>query len=214
LKALPNIDAVFVLSVKTFHDRIAHVRRELDRHQIAFEFIFDFDRDAIDRETLDRHFGSGPLQPAAASLVLKHLHAWRLTCARGLSRVLVLEDDVILHRDFRAMMERSVEATLALAPGWLVYIGGAGASVPDQMFLHSGPLFRLNNDATSEGYITDREACRRRIAWCEENLIRQPADHLILAIDQAVGTAHYWTVEALVEQGSMTGLFHSSTQAG
>ena len=37
------VDAVFVLSVKTFTERIAHVRRELEGFRIPFEFIFDFD---------------------------------------------------------------------------------------------------------------------------------------------------------------------------
>jgi hypothetical protein len=35
----------------------------------------------------------------------------------------------------------------------------------------------------------------------------------MLEIDRAVGIAHYWTVDALVEQGSMTGLFQSTLDA-
>ena len=37
------VDAVFVLSVRSFHGRIAHIEAELGRHGIAFEWNFDYD---------------------------------------------------------------------------------------------------------------------------------------------------------------------------
>src|SRR5262249_7606690 len=84
------IDAVYVLSVKTFADRIAHVTRELGRHGIAFEFIFAFDAAELDETTMLRHFGrDGPPMYRQASLTLKHLEAWRLADARGARRIMV-----------------------------------------------------------------------------------------------------------------------------
>ncbi len=43
-----NIDAVYVLSVKKFTDRISHIQQELAKHQISFEFIFAYDLGSID----------------------------------------------------------------------------------------------------------------------------------------------------------------------
>src|SRR3979490_3625093 len=77
------IDAVFVLSVKSFAERIAHVRRELERFGIAFEFVFDFDAAELDDATIQRHFAAGPPMRKQMSLTLKHLQAWRLPGARG-----------------------------------------------------------------------------------------------------------------------------------
>ena len=37
------VDAVYVLTVATFAERIAHIRRELARHSIAFEFVLAHD---------------------------------------------------------------------------------------------------------------------------------------------------------------------------
>jgi glycosyl transferase family 25 len=206
------VDAVFVLSVKTFADRIAHATRELGRFGIPFEFIFEFDADALDAATLARHFNGGSPMRKQASLTLKHLHAWRLACARGARRILVFEDDVVLLAEFHARLAAAMRAADALAPGWHIFLGGADARVPDCFFLHPGPLVPLAS-STAEGYVSDLEACRRRVAWCEANRIRHPADQLITHIDRLEGVAQYWPPEPLVEQGSVTGLFDTELDA-
>jgi glycosyl transferase, family 25 len=203
------VDAVYVLSVKTFADRIAHVQRELGRHGIRFEFVFDYDAADLDAATMERYFaGAATSLPKQMSLVLKHLQAWRLACERGQRRILVFEDDVILDRHFRARMAQALAAADALAPGWLIFLGGADTKVPDRFFLHPGPLVPLAN-STAEGYVTDLEACRRRLAWCDAHKIAHAADHLLTLIDREQDIVQYWPLEPLVEQGSVVGLFDS-----
>ncbi len=206
------VDAVYVLSVKTFTERIAHVRRELERFGIAFEFIFDFDAVELDDATILRHFAGVSPMRKQMSLTLKHLQAWRLACARGQRRIMVFEDDVILHPEFRVRLAAALRAADALAPGWLIFLGGADAKVPDRFFLDSGPLVALAS-TTAEGYVTDLEACRRRVAWCAANKIMHPADQLITHIDRVEKTAQYWPPAPLVEQGSVIGLFDSVLDA-
>jgi glycosyl transferase family 25 len=206
------IDAVFVLSVKTFADRIAHVTRELGRFGIPFEFIFDYDAAELDEATILAHFaGTSPMK-RQMSLTLKHREAWRLAGVRGARRIMVFEDDVILHPEFHARLAAAMRAADALAPGWHIFLGGADAKVPDAFFLHPGPLVPLAS-TTAEGYVTDLEACRRRIAWCAANKIMHPADQLITHIDRVAGTAQFWPPEPLVEQGSVIGLFDSVLDA-
>jgi len=202
------IDAVFVLSVRTFGDRIAHVTRELGRFGVPFEFIFDFDADALDAAIIARHFVGGTPMKRQASLTLKHLHAWRLAAARKARRIMVFEDDVVLFPEFHARLAAAMRAADALAPGWHIFLGGADAKVPDRFFLHPGPLVPLAS-STAEGYVSDLEACRRRLAWCEANKIGHPADQLITHIDRTEGIAQYWPSEPLVEQGSVIGMFDS-----
>ncbi|HUI98155.1 MAG TPA: glycosyltransferase family 25 protein [Xanthobacteraceae bacterium] len=206
------IDAVFVLSVKTFAGRIAHVKQELARFGIPFAFIFEFDADALDDATIARHFNGGTPMKKQMSLTLKHLHAWRLACARGCRRIMVFEDDVVLFPAFHARLAAAMRAADALAPGWHVFLGGADAKVPDRFFLDPRPLVPLAS-TTAEGYVSDLEACRRRLAWSEANKIRHPADQLITHIDRLAGIAQYWPPEPLVEQGSVTGLFDSALDA-
>ncbi len=206
------IDAVFVLSVKTFADRIAHVTRELGRFGIPFEFIFEFDAAELDEATILQHFVAGSPMKKQASLTLKHLQAWRLACTRGARRIMVFEDDVVLHLEFHARLAAAMRAADALAPGWHIFLGGADAKVPDAFFLHPGPLVPLAS-TTADGYVSDLEACRRRAAWCEANRIHLPADQLIAYVDRAERIAQYWPPEPLVEQGSVIGLFDSVLDA-
>jgi glycosyl transferase family 25 len=206
------IDAVFVLSVKTFADRTAHVTRELGRYGIPFEFIFDFDAAELDDATILQHFVAGSPMRRQASLTLKHLQAWRVANARGARRIMVFEDDVVLDPQFHVRLAAAMRAADALTPGWHIFLGGADAKVPDDFFLHSGPLVPLAS-TTAEGYVCDLEACRRRVAWCAANRIHLPADQLIAHIDRAERIAQYWPPEPLVEQGSVTGLFDSALDA-
>jgi glycosyl transferase family 25 len=207
------IDAVFVLSVKTFADRIAHVTAELARFGIPFEFIFEYDAAELDDATILQHFvAGGPPMKRQASLTLKHLQTWRAAVARGARRVMVFEDDVVLDPRFHARLAAAMRAAAPLAPGWHIFLGGADAKVPDAFFLHAGPLVPLAS-TTAEGYVADLEACRRRVAWCAANKIDLPADQLITHIDRAERVAQYWPPEPLVEQGSVTGLFGSALDA-
>jgi glycosyl transferase family 25 len=208
------IDAVFVLSVKTFADRIAHATRELGAAGIPFEFVFDHDAAELDDATIATHFvvGGAPPMKRQASLTLKHAQAWRLAAARGARRVMVFEDDVVLLPQFAARLAAAMRAADALAPGWHIFLGGADAKVPDAFFLHPGPLVPLPS-TTAEGYVTDLEGCRRRLAWLAANRIALPADQLITHIDAAAHVAQYWPPEPLVEQGSVIGLFDSVLDA-
>ena len=47
-----SIDAVFVLSVRTFEDRIKHVKQQMALHQIPYQFIFEFDIPELNTELL------------------------------------------------------------------------------------------------------------------------------------------------------------------
>jgi glycosyl transferase, family 25 len=205
---MQRIDAVYVLSVKTFTDRIAHIRQELGRQQIEFEFIFDYDADELQEADLARTFEPGKLGLPHRSLVLKHAQAWKLALARGQQRILVLEDDVVLSPRFKAGIAQALDAADQLAPAYLIFLGGADTKVPDAFFLAQGPLFPLPLP-TAEGYVTDAVALQRRIAWLAEHRVDLPADHLINRIDRECGIGQYWVREPIVEQGSVFGMFTS-----
>jgi len=201
------VDAVFVLSVRSFTDRIAHIRAELARHRIGFEFIFDFDANAIPPETLAAVFAPSDMKLAHQSLVLKHIETWRRCLAGGYRRVLVFEDDAVLVRRFAAGLAEALREAERLAPGWLIYlgrgnnrhVGGRGGAA----LLPGGEL------PATDALVFDAEAARRRLAWIEAHRITRPADWLTRETDARVGVAHYWLREPLVEQGSMNGLFAS-----
>ena len=119
------VDAVFVLSVRSFAERIAHIEAEMARHGIAFEFVFDFDANAIPADLLERRFAPSDMRIGHQSLVLKHIRTWELAVERRLERVLVFEDDAVLARDFGAQFAAAMAAAGRLDGPWLIYLGRA-----------------------------------------------------------------------------------------
>jgi glycosyl transferase family 25 len=201
------VDAVFVLSVRSFADRIAHMRAEMQRHGIDFEFVFEHDAYAIPPELIARHFAPSDMRLPHQSLVLKHMHTWRLALERHLDRVLVLEDDAVLAADFNAGLAGALQEAAALGGPWTIYLGrgnnqhvgggGRGALMP------GGKL------PATDALLFNREAAQRRLAYLENHKITRPADWLIRETDAAVGVPHFWLRRPLVEQGSMNGRFDS-----
>lgn len=203
------VDGVYVLTVKTFTDRIAHIKAELARHQIDFEFVLDYDIPDLNEKLIEQYFVTKPdLTPAHYSLMLKHACAWKRAYEKGQRQILIFEDDVILRSDFKSRVQKILAAAQQLEPGYLLFLGGANEKVPPEYFLEKGPLFK-NAIGTAEAYISDRTAIEKRLEWMKSHRFDRPADHQIKLIDQEAGVAQYWSTTPLVEQGSILGLFQS-----
>ena len=203
------VDAVYVLSVRSFADRIAHVRRQMAAHGIAFEFIFEHDADALAPELIARTFGASDMRRTHQSLVLKHMAVWQRMVEKRCARALVFEDDVVLDAQFNSALPRALHETDALAPGWSLYLGRGdnhhvGRTQATTALIAGGPL------PAADALVCDLEAARRRLAYLETHRITRPADWLIRETDAAVGITQWWLARPIVEQGSMNGLFKSA----
>jgi hypothetical protein len=166
-----GVDAVFVLSVRSFADRIAHIRAELARHGIEFEFVFEFDANAIPPELIDRMFAPSDMKPSHQSLVLKHVRTWQLALERNLRRVLVFEDDAVLAPDFAPRLAEALAEAEALPPGWMLYLGRGNNQ---HVGARSGPaLLPGGLLPATDALVFDAEAARRRLATCRPT--RSPA---------------------------------------
>ncbi len=201
------VDAVFVLSVRSFADRIAHIESEMARHGIAFEFVFDFDANAIPDDVIDRRFAPSDMKRSHQSLVLKHIRTWELMRERGLARVLVFEDDAVLADDFAVGLDEALRAAAALTAGWCLYLGRGNNQ---HVGARSGPpLVPGGLLPATDALVFDRTAAERRLDYLATRRITRPADWLIRETDAAIGVPHYWLRTPLVEQGSMNGRFES-----
>lgn len=203
------VDAVIVVSVRSFHDRIAHIEAELARFGIAFEWVFDFDPPEITPELLERTFAPSDLRLPHQSAVLKHIAAWRICAERDVRRVLVFEDDVVLAPNFPQVLALAMAEADHLKTPYLVYLGcgynryAAGAQESPTMLVPGGPL------PAAEAVVIDRESARLRMAWLAKNRVTRPPDWLLREMDAELGIPHYWLREPVVEQGSMNGKFSS-----
>ena len=202
------VDAVYVLSVRSFDDRIAHVRREMARHGIEFEFEFEFDPDAIPDDLIGRVFAPSDMKRGHQSLVLKHVETWRRCLQDGFSRVLVFEDDVVLSRAFADGLAGALEEADRLSGPYLIYLGRG-----DNRYVGAGPghsaLVPGGVLPATDALLFNRAAAQRRVDWIDAHQVARPADWLMREMDAAIGVPHYWLRDPIVEQGSMCGMFDS-----
>src|ERR1700739_3937622 len=140
------VDAVLVVSVRTFTDRIEHMRAELARVGIVFEWVFDFEPPQITPELIERTFAPSDLRLPHQSAVLKHIATWRICVERGYRRVLVVEDDVVLGRRFNEVLAQAIPELDRNGTPCLLYLGCghnryvAGAARSPTMLVAGGPL--------------------------------------------------------------------------
>ncbi len=207
------VDKVYVLSVKSFEDRIRHVKAEMAKHNIEFEFIFDYDIPELTPAILKKNFSQSKLTLGQKSLVLKHKHAWQDALKHQYKRILIFEDDVILLPDFNQHFETLIASIKRLPKDYLIFFGGGDTKVPNHFFLEKGLLVK-NKIPTAEAYLVDLANIKRRLLWLKNHRIDLPADHLIAHIDCDLHHAsHYWVKKPMVEQGSVTGLFVTKLDA-
>lgn len=205
-----QVDAVFVLSVRSFHDRIAHIEAELQRHGIAFEWIFEHDAAELTPELIEATFAPSDMGPPQQSLVLKHIETWKRCVARDYRRVLVFEDDAMLASDFAQVFGAAMQAANAIEQPYMVYLG-CGDNKYVSPAPSSGSVLVKANLAlpATDAIVVDQSAARLRLEYVGRQKITRPADWLMREADAAMGVAHYWLTEPIVEQGSMTGRFAS-----
>jgi glycosyl transferase family 25 len=203
------VDAVLVITVRSFADRIAHMKAELARFNIQAEWILDYDPPQISPEMIERVFAPSDLRLPHQSAVLKHIAAWRYCAEHDCRRVLIFEDDVVFAPDFDRVFAQAMAEADRLVTPYLVYLGcghnryAEGARRSPTMLVPGGPL------PAAEAIVIDRASAIQRMAWLDRNKVTRPPDWLLREMDAELGIPHYWLREPVVEQGSMNGKFHS-----
>ena len=101
---------VFVIHVRGHRAREDHVRREMDRHGIEFEFILDGNVSDIDSARIEKYFaGDMAVARPGTSCALKHLLAYERMIEESVPYALIFEDDIKLSEDFNAVFRRSLD---------------------------------------------------------------------------------------------------------
>lgn len=201
---------VYVITVKTFLDRHAHMAALEERLGVKFEYIWNHDVDDLSDDDLSRV--SGDMTRRSVSNVLKHFEAQSRFLATESEVCLVLEDDVLLFDTFEENFEKVLAHIKKLTPGWLIFLGGADNKI-DRRFLSQNDGLIEQDLTTAEAYLLDRCGCQKRLEWLKMYKLDRQADHQIKLIDRALGIKHYWYSQPLATQGSITGLFSTALDA-
>jgi glycosyl transferase, family 25 len=210
---LPSgIDAIFVVHAKKFLARRHSIESQMGAFGLPYEFVLEFDIGDIPGQLKETLLKDSPLTPAQQSCALKHWRAHQLIVERRLSRVLILEDDVIFLSHFSAALQGLMREELALGDPHVTFLGCGGHYYIPHAQIRAGqwlyPASQGNKFADS--YIVSMATAQRRLDWIAEHGITDAIDHLFEKIDRTLGTPMFWLEPPAVEQGSHNGKFESA----
>lgn len=211
-----GLDGICIVNVKAFTERRAHIEQELQRFGLQGEFVWEHDAHEITPELDDRYYLDNPqLTNGHKSCGLKHVAIMQRVVARGWSYCLVLEDDAVLHRDFRQGVEnalRELKRDHAHKPS-VAFIGSGGNWYTPRSQRRKGQhLYRARKGRFTDSYIINARAARMRLDWIAQNKMRHAIDNAFDIMDTELGVQMLWLEPTVVEQGTKRGLFNSTLE--
>lgn len=203
-----GLDAIYVLNVKAFRERLASITAQLAQFGLEAEIIHAWDPADITPEMERRWFVPGVLSMAQRSCALKHVEALQRICARRQKRALVLEDDAILAPDFADGVQRALAEAGNYAEASVIFIGSGGNFYTPRSQREPGRyLYPGARGRFADSYIISDTAARMRLDWIAQHRIDEPMDNQFETIDRQTGIQMLWLEDPVVEQGSKSGRF-------
>lgn len=203
-----GLDAIYVLNVKAFEERLRSVTAQLARFGLEAEIIQDWDPEDITPDVEAQWFVPGMLSVAQRSCALKHIEALRRICARGERHALVLEDDVLLAGDFADGVRRALAEAGDYPAASVIFIGSGGNFYTPRSVREPGrSLYPGSRGRFADSYIIGRAAAQQRLEWIAAHRVSEPMDNQFETIDRALGIPMLWLEDPVVEQGSKNGRF-------
>ena len=208
------IDGILIINPRNFIDRRENIERQLRSLGLKYEFIHAYDACDLDPATTQRYFRPPYPHLGHQSCAMKHLAALRLVVERNWERALILEDDVILGRDFLQGVRDAVNEASAIARSHVVYIGSGGNFyTPKSLRVPGQRLYKASKGRFTDSYFLGADTARLRVDWMEQHGIAGAIDVHFDATDPKLGIEWYWLEDPVVEQGSKNGTFRSAIQS-
>jgi glycosyl transferase family 25 len=211
--ATKQLDGVYVINVKAFHERRKFMEAQLSQHDMTAEFIHDGDADELTADIINKYFIGDNLSSNQMSCALKHIMALEKIIERKQQRALVLEDDAIFSPGFNEGLHYALDESPRIDGPKVIYIGcGGNFYTPKSLrkpgqHLYPGPRGRF-----TDSYLIDFNTAKKRLDWIISNKISLPMDNQFDEIDKQLDIKIVWLEDPIVEQGSKNGLFDSAIE--
>ena len=205
-----------VIHAAALKERGEHMDRMLCRFNMDYEFVKDADLDHLDAQLMGRFFKDGAtLQPTARhSCAAKHFLACEYIVNHDLEGALVLEDDIVLHTNFKSVCAKSLDELRRDYEGRPAIISFEDSSlrfVPRSQRRKGQLLYPATKGRMAGCYWMSRR--------CAEVILQDLAVNKCSATD--ADTYHYqllqrglidylWCQPTIATQGTFSGAFRSS----
>lgn len=120
---------VYCINLDRRPDRWQRMTRRLSGEGVSAErFAGVTPNDSRVSSLVDAVTEEPPLSPLAAACALSHRDVWTMALERGQRRVMVLEDDVFFHRNWRPILEECLSRLDRESPDWDLFLLNACGS--------------------------------------------------------------------------------------
>jgi glycosyl transferase family 25 len=211
--ATEQLDGIYVINVKAFHQRREFMEAQLLTHNMTAEFIHDGDADELTAEIIDKYFIGGNLSANQISCALKHILALERIIEKKQQQALVLEDDAIFSPGFNEGLHYALAESPRFDGPKVIFIGcGGNFYTPKSLRKPGQHLYIGARGRFADSYIIDFNTAQKRLDWIIRNKVSLPIDNQFEKIDRELGISMLWLEEPVVEQGSKAGLFMSALE--
>ena len=208
-----QLDGIYVINVKAFHERRAFMEAQLLKHDMTAEFILDGDADELTDEVINQYFVGDNLSANQMSCALKHIMTLQRIVNRKQQQALVLEDDAIFSPKFNEGLHHALEESPRFNGPKVIFIGcGGNFYTPKSLRKPGQHLYVGSRGRFTDSYIIDCDTAQKRLDWIVSNKVSLPIDNQFEKIDRELGISMLWLEEPVVEQGSKAGLFISAVE--
>ncbi|MGR9013360.1 MAG: glycosyltransferase family 25 protein [Gammaproteobacteria bacterium] len=211
--ATKQLDGVYVINVKEFHERRAFMEAQLLSQNMKAEFILDGDADELTAEIISQYFIGDSLSANQMSCALKHIIALKSIVENKQQQALVLEDDAIFSPGFNEGLYYAMEESPRFDGPKVIFIGCGGNFYTPKSLRNPGQHLYLGaRGRFADSYIIDFNTAKKRLDWIISNKVSLPIDNQFEKIDRELGISMLWLEDPVVEQGSKSGLFMSALE--
>ncbi|RKF22161.1 glycosyltransferase family 25 protein [Alginatibacterium sediminis] len=206
-----NSYTVFVIHVSEgYNERKEHIDRELPKNGISnYEYILDGDIKDLDSPVGKQLFSRSSRTKAEQSCFYKHYLAYKEMERRNIEFALILEDDVILARNFPRNIN-NILTEIEHKTNYLINVERAELCVPFYYRKFRNYIYPVNYSKLTGGYIIHRKVAEKITKDVELNGATIPIDTFHGDMKNKLNYNLYWTEPCLVDQGSKDGTFASS----
>ena len=209
-----KLNKIYVLNVRSFKERREHIKNELRKFNLEANFIFDWDPSELNEDVIKKFFKGSDLSLSQKSIAMKHIKALEKIVEANHQSALVLEDDVVLAKNFCEGVKSSLQEASIFSKPHVIFIGcGGNFYTPKSERREGQSLYANNRGRFGDSYILGTEAAALRLEWIYANKISKPIDNQFEYIDNRLGITMFWLEDPVVEQGSKNGLFKTELEA-
>lgn len=212
MKEKLTVPAVYVIHVRGHQERDKHMRAELGKHGIDFQYMLDGNVEDMTNEIVERYFKGDKKQAMpGTSCTLKHLYVYEKMIEDDISGVLVFEDDIKLSSNFntvfnstmKEVQERGLEnCIISYEHTTLKHV--KKSELVDGQYLYEKPIGRC-----AGAYFLDLKAAKTIIDHLKAYKCDKIIDWYHNELIEKVLLKMYWSHPAIAEQYSHSGILPS-----